>query len=137
MSFVGPLIPEEYTQAYQRELIRRLEDRLNPNFKVHEVVDADMVNSWVNYSAGYSVKYWKDWGNVVHLQGLLKDGTIDTVAFTLPLGFRPTTADGHFFAIPGNAKFGWGEVDEDGTVTIHAENPTTIVSLDGITFISA
>lgn len=137
MSFVGPLIPEVYTPAYFRELTRRLEDRLNVNYRLHDVVDSDMANSWVNYSAAYSVKYFKDHDNLVHLQGLLKDGDLNSVAFTLPVGFRPTTADGHFFAVPGNAKFGYAEVDNSGDVTIYVENPTTIVALDGITFISA
>lgn len=47
-------------------------------------------NSWVNFHAAYSpAEYIKDSMGFVHLQGLIKNGTVGQSAFTLPVGIRP------------------------------------------------
>ena len=46
----------------------------------------------VNHGSGYNdAEYYKDPFGIVHLRGLIKDGTttIDTVIATLPLKYRP------------------------------------------------
>ena len=49
------------------------------------------VNGWVNYGSPFTVaRYRRSAGRVVHLDGLIKSGTINTAAFTLPSGFRPS-----------------------------------------------
>ncbi len=52
--------------------------------------EAVFANSWVNYVAGFEeAGYYKDLGGRIHVSGLIKLGTIGTVAFVLPGGYRP------------------------------------------------
>ncbi|KKM86624.1 hypothetical protein LCGC14_1277110 [marine sediment metagenome] len=47
-------------------------------------------NSWVNYGAPWdTAAFYKDAAGIVHLKGLIKSGTINQAAFTLPVGYRP------------------------------------------------
>lgn len=89
-------------------------------------------NSWVNFStAEHNAAYMKDHLGFVHLRGLIKSGTIGTVAFTLPEGFRPSK---HMhFAVPSNGAYGQLNVQPDGDVVPSAGN-NAYVSLDGIRF---
>ena len=51
-----------------------------------------LLNSWDNYGGGFTpASYWKDANGVVHLTGLIRNGTTvkDTVLFNLPAGYRP------------------------------------------------
>jgi hypothetical protein len=90
-------------------------------------------NSWVNYGTPYAnAGYWKDSCGVVHLRGLIKNGTgIGTVAFALPSGYRP--AQLRLFVVPSNNAFGDIIIYTNGNVVIHTGS-TTWVSLDGVTF---
>lgn len=49
-------------------------------------------NSWVNFSTVNwgATGYAKDAQGIVHLRGLIKDGTINQPVFTLPAGYRPS-----------------------------------------------
>jgi hypothetical protein len=48
-------------------------------------------NGWVNFGGVYSpVSFRKDSAGVVHIQGLVKSGTLGTTIFTLPGGYRPS-----------------------------------------------
>lgn len=52
--------------------------------------EAVFVGTWVNYGLGYEeAGYYKDAFGRVYLVGTIKSGTINTVAFTLPGGYRP------------------------------------------------
>lgn len=47
-------------------------------------------NLWVNNGGGYQVaRYRKERGRV-YVEGSIKTGGVNTVAFTLPVGYRPT-----------------------------------------------
>lgn len=50
--------------------------------------------TWVNYdtSTYRGARFWKDPMGIVHVEGLIKDGTINTTAFVLPEGYRPGVA---------------------------------------------
>lgn len=51
-----------------------------------------LTSSWANYSTGYQVaQYWKSDG-IVHIEGLIKSGSVGggSPFFTLPSGFRPS-----------------------------------------------
>lgn len=91
-------------------------------------------NSWVNYDAGTNAQagYWKDFLGIVHLKGLVKDGSaVPTSVFTLPAGYRPL---GHeSFAVASSAGYGRIDVLSTGVVNI-AVGSTTWTSLSGITF---
>jgi hypothetical protein len=61
-------------------------------------------NSWVNYAAaGYpNASYYKDALGNVHLRGMIKSGTMQQAAFTLPAGYRPETN----LSLPGTSYIG-------------------------------
>jgi hypothetical protein len=52
------------------------------------------VNSWVNFGGVHQVAEFMidPWG-WVHLRGLIKTGTINSVIYTLPVGFRPANTE--------------------------------------------
>lgn len=48
-------------------------------------------NSWVNYNSGTHgvARFRKTFNNMIELTGLINSGATGTVAFTLPVGYRP------------------------------------------------
>lgn len=70
---------------------------------------AALQNSWIDFGGAYGgAAYMKDNEGVVHLRGLIKDGTTTagTLLFTLPVGYRPpamemiiVVTDGAFCAL--------------------------------------
>jgi hypothetical protein len=93
-------------------------------------------NGWVNYGVGYQTAgFYKDSSGVVHLTGLIKAGTANTTAFTLPVGFRPAMFL-HFPAV-SNSAFGVLRIDYTGTVAPGVEGSTVWYSLDGVSFRAA
>jgi hypothetical protein len=52
-------------------------------------------NGWLNYESlnWNDAGFFKDQFGIIHLRGLIKTGTLDAVAFTLPTGYRPTKAN--------------------------------------------
>lgn len=93
-------------------------------------------NSWVNYGTPYrDAGYWKDPFGVVHLRGVIKDGTLAATAFTLPSGYRPT--DTCLFLLKSQgAGIGRASIGNDGQVNIAdvTGGANTLMALDGITF---
>lgn len=90
-------------------------------------------NSWINYDATQfaPARYMKDSNGFVHIEGLIKSGTITASAFTLPKGYRPLKW--LHFGTASNAAFGQAEIKVDGTVVPQVGNNTWF-SLSGITF---
>ena len=74
----------------------------------HEIGATDepaFANSWVNFGAGQvTAAFRKLPTGEVYMKGFLKDGTITSEAFTLPVGYRPAANIG--FAVRSNALFG-------------------------------
>lgn len=91
-----------------------------------------LLNSWVNYGGGYNdAGYYKDAFGIVHLRGLIKDGTVTSPAFLLPSGCRPRTQEA--LATMANDAFARVDVLADGNVTPKVGS-NAFFSLDGITF---
>jgi hypothetical protein len=89
-------------------------------------------NLWVNYDATHQqAGFWKDPWGVVHLQGLVKTGTVPANIFTLPAGYRPALESNHVIA--ANDAFGRVAVKADGSVYM-AIGSNVWTSLDGISF---
>ncbi|TRU87598.1 MAG: hypothetical protein EWV76_06650 [Microcystis novacekii Mn_MB_F_20050700_S1] len=111
----------------------------NFNFNNEEdwIVPAFM-NGWVNYYDGYNpAGYFKDSLGIVHLRGLVKNGTNNTTIFTLPVGYRPSNRELQTIQTYDQKS----SMYVTGRVDILAEGPVTVVSgrdgwvsLDGITF---
>lgn len=83
--------------------------------------DATLLNSWVDYGGSFpSAGYFKDHTDIVHVRGLVKDGTTSTgtIIFTLPSGYRP--ANTLIFPTISNNALGQVRVDSDGDVMIYS-----------------
>lgn len=91
-----------------------------------------LINSWVNFGGVTNpAGYYKDSAGIVRLRGSIKSGTIGTVAFTLPVGYRPAFQE--LYAVNSNNAFGAASISANGDVT--AQTGTNVVfSIDGITF---
>jgi cytoskeletal protein CcmA (bactofilin family) len=104
------------------------------NFNSEEawIVPAFM-NSWTNYDTTYNpAGYFKDSLGIVHLRGLVKNGTNNTTIFTLPVGYRPSNRE--LQAVQTNPNtIGRVDILADGQVTV-VSGSNVWVSLDGITF---
>lgn len=91
-------------------------------------------NGWVNYDTlNVQAAFCKDIYGVVHLQGLVKSGTVATVIFTLPVGYRPKESTHHIMAgsqgdpMTSMHVYSSGEVD-------HRTGTNAYNDLTGITF---
>jgi hypothetical protein len=102
------------------------------------------MNDWANDGLGYSTAaFYRDRAGVVHLKGVVKLGTADTV-FLLPSGYRPeldrvfaaasddglsTHVAGQIYVRGPSSNSGHG----DGTVeaVVHGDQ---FISLDGVAF---
>ena len=115
------------------DALREIEEALDPG----KVFVPTFENSWVNYgSTFHDAGFRKDGQGIVHLEGLVKDGTgIPSTIFTLPPLHRP--ADTLIFAVVSSNAIGRINVKADGTVEATTPSVTTWVSLDGIYFRSA
>lgn len=95
--------------------------------------NAAFQNGWVNYGGGYNTcQYFKDKMGIVHLKGMVKNGRVGKVIFTLPAGYRPLHRQLHGVCTHNNA-IGRCDVLTDGQVHCVSGNARWF-SLDGITF---
>jgi hypothetical protein len=100
---------------------------------IPSVTALTLANSWANFGSGYDTGgYWKDAFGIVHLQGVIYGGTVNTTICTaLPSGYRPTA---HLYvAAICNGAMSDLIIGTDGNITIQAAG-TGILSLVGITF---
>ncbi len=104
------------------------------NFNSEEawIVPAFM-NGWINFNTTHNpAGYFKDSLGIVHLRGLVKNGTNNTTIFTLPVGYRPSYQE--LQAVQTNPNtIGRVDILADGQVTV-VSGSNGWVSLDGITF---
>ena len=73
----------------------KMRGTLLPDDKWHYVGESgepSFENSWVNYDTATfaAARFIKDASGVVHIEGLVKSGTVPETIFTLPEGYRPT-----------------------------------------------
>ena len=96
-----------------------------------------LLSGWVNYGDSFAAAgYCKGPDNRVHLQGLIKSGTVadGTVIFTLPQGFRPKQTQ-MFIVFISNGGYGRVDVNVNGNVVAKIVN-ATYTSLSGISFLA-
>lgn len=102
-----------------------------------------LTNSWVNYGgSATNAGYRKDASGIVWLRGAIKNGTNATSAFTLPVGYRPSSTQ--TFAVVGANSGATAntlatvKTEPDGTVVIAViSGGTGWIYLDGIAFFAA
>jgi trimeric autotransporter adhesin len=90
-------------------------------------------NGWFNFGFGHSpARYYKDKENRVQIVGTITSGTINTLLFTLPVGYRPSAR--YCFVVVNNGGTGRVDVFPDGTVLMISGTGNNNLSLDNITF---
>jgi hypothetical protein len=102
-----------------------------------DYITPTLANGWVHWgspfgNAGYKMMA----GSVVHLRGLVKNGTVNGTAeiFTLPVGYRPDVQQ-LFVTAAGGGTLGRIDIFTDGRVVALAGN-NGFMGLDGITFVA-
>ena len=83
--------------------------------KQDDWITPTLLNSWVASDTGRTPKYMKDSMGFVHICGAVKSGTLNTIVFGLPAGYRPSASRG-FALFSGTG--GGGYVDSSGNVII-------------------
>ncbi len=90
---------------------------------------ASFEGTWVNFGSTFQTVQYRKVDDIVQIRGLAKDGTIGSVIFTLPAGFRPP-ADLHFINYSNGAAGGFfidtaGHVDSifgsNGTFALNCQ----------------
>jgi len=115
-------------------------DRVNIPTDISVWSSPTLLNSWVNYGGSQApCRYWKDECGVVHLSGLIKNGTAGANAFVLPEGYRP--AERLIFetiSLNGSAvELATGiNILAAGDVLVGATSGTAWLTLDGISFVA-
>jgi microcystin-dependent protein len=82
-----------------------------------------LLNGWVDYDANYSPSsglYIRKIGNIVHMRGLIKNGTISAPAFVLPAGWIPSI--NLIFSTASYSAFGELRVYSNSNVVPNAGN---------------
>jgi hypothetical protein len=104
----------------------------NGNF--YKWIALPFVNAWVSYDSTYNPgSYYRDGDGVVHLRGLIKNGTSTTIC-TLPEGFRP---EGRLLThcISNGYPASRIDITTAGVVTLeHSTYDAGWLSLEGISF---
>lgn len=119
---------------------------VNGSLRVNHIVQEAWQNvaankfqsGWVNYGHSYNpAGYFKDSLGIVHLRGLVKNGTVggNATIFTLPTGYRPQGRELQA-TIRNNQELGRIDILNNGRIIPFVGNPGWF-SLDGITFRAA
>lgn len=89
-------------------------------------------NSWVNFAAGTDPARYRKIGDMVFVDGTIKDGSVRAfTAFTLPVGFRPT--GGKNFAVATGTGYGRVTISTAGIVQVFTGG-NAFVALEGTCF---
>jgi hypothetical protein len=94
-----------------------------------------LTNGWVNFDGGtqFTAAGYRKIGDLVFLKGLIKTGTINTAAFTLPVGYRPPANSGVAYGVASNDLFGVLVINPSGTV-VPTNGSNVWFQLDGVMF---
>ena len=97
--------------------------------------NATYTNSWASYGGQYPpARYIKDDLGIVHLDGLVMNGTIGLGIFTLPAGFRPAYQM-IFPVVTHPNTIGRLDIQSNGVV-LPATGSNVWFSLSGVTFLA-
>ena len=92
-----------------------------------------LLNSWAQQnSINYPVRYMKDSMGFVHLKGVLNSGTYNTIAFNLPVGYRP--AKDTFVVSRDSSSAKPGVVNANGDFYPTSATFSSWIAIDSVSF---
>lgn len=121
-----PALPTELRSLVQQlqAVLQQYGYAINQLGKTPEVIAPTLLNSWVNFGSVYlDAGYYKDSLGRVHLQGLIKNGTVPNNAFVLPVGYRPS------------ARLIFNQMASDVTATSYVFDRVDVLSDGGVNII--
>ena len=127
--------PPSTTEESATDISQAVSDNVDAVDSPEDWIDVtSFENGWSNYNESTHAKaaYYKDGSGRVHLKGLVKDGSIGAVIFTLPEGYRPEIT--RIYATIANSALARANVKADGSVEAASPSITGWFSLDGISF---
>jgi hypothetical protein len=83
-------------------------------------------NGWTNYGFTNQTVQIRMFGDLVQIRGAMGGGTLNTPAFTLPVGYRPPASTTAILVTGSVNAEGVADIDPTGTVTIFAASNTLI-----------
>lgn len=95
-------------------------------------ITATLTNGWVNFDA--RAAQYRKIGDIVYLRGVIKNGGLATVAFNLPIGYRPPSYGNLGFIVESNINPALVNVEANGNVMPVSGSPTNYVRLEPIYF---
>lgn len=90
-------------------------------------------NGWINYAGYPAAAFYKDPLGIVHLKGVIRNGTLNQAAFTLPVGYRSSDNEAHFPA-PSASAFGQVNITSTGGVVPSIGNAAGGFDLFAVSF---
>lgn len=104
----------------------------------NDIITPNLLNQWVPFDNLRTATYYRDSQGIVHLEGMIKGGTIGdgaqaAAAFILPDGYKPKLTKN--FPVVSNNAFGRVNVTMAGDVYVTVGS-NEWVSLDGISFLA-
>lgn len=90
---LGDEIHDNFTEIAKQFPFSRKHMKIETPHNVGDLGEPAFEHGWLNYDATtfQGARFWKDPMGIVHVEGLVKSGTIATSVFTLPAGYRPAT----------------------------------------------
>lgn len=85
-------------------------------------------NGWVNFGGGEpALSFYKDPLGIVRIRGLIKSGAVNSVVFTLPVGYRPNIGGGSIrFACMATGALSQCYVNAAGSVVMFSGSNTDV-----------
>lgn len=135
----GPVLGQQLAEAVEAVLSGSAGVAISPTSITNPAkIAVTYQNSWVDWGAPYQgARYWRDKNGVVHIDGLIKSGSVTATAtiFTLPAGYRP--AANLIFMVGSGAGFAASRLDvlPSGAVQVGAAGwSNSLASISGVSF---
>jgi hypothetical protein len=93
----------------------------------------NLLNGWQHYGSPYGEAGYRKVDNMIYLTGVVLGTDLDTVAYNMPLTFRPA-ATRYFPIASDNDSSGHVTIDRNGNLTMVDGVSLTLTSLDGIVY---
>jgi hypothetical protein len=105
---------------------------LGKGINMQAIVSPTFSNGWVKASVeSEPIGYWRDSQGMVHLEGAISGGGVNSMAFNLPIGYRPL--HDNLFVVNSNDAFGQVRINPNGDVIPRLGNNARF-DLSGISF---